>query len=86
MKRLLALTLRGNLDGDEGCFVLPATAQDRRHNRAAAAVVDNPTAPHSVGSLASVAGMSRSAFAAEFKVATGVTPMHFATALGSQPP
>ena len=59
--------------------VLPATVQDRRLNRAAAAVVDNPTAQHSVGSLASIAGMSRSAFAAEFKVATGMTPMHFVT-------
>ncbi|MDB5575885.1 MAG: putative AraC family transcriptional regulator [Bradyrhizobium sp.] len=79
MKSLLALALRSDLDGDEGCFVLPATVQDRRLNRAATAVVDNPTAPHSVGSLASIAGMSRSAFAAEFKVATGTTPMHFVT-------
>lgn len=78
-KTMLVRALRGDLDRTDGSFVLPATVLDRRLNRAAAAVVDSPAQAHSVASLACVAGMSRSAFAAEFKSATGMTPMQFVT-------
>jgi AraC-like DNA-binding protein len=47
---------------------------DPRLSRALQVMLDNPGAPHSVESLADVAGMSRTRFALRFSFAAGTTP------------
>ncbi|MDB5575891.1 MAG: putative AraC family transcriptional regulator [Bradyrhizobium sp.] len=78
VKACLAFALRDGM-AKESNFVLPPTVSDKRLSRAAAAIVDDPAQPHRVGTLAQIAGMSRSAFAKEFKAATGWSPMEFVT-------
>src|SRR3546814_20296134 len=55
----------------------PALFQDARLRRAITAILNRPAADHSLTSLAKEAGMSRSAFAREFRAALDLTPMEF---------
>ena len=77
MKACLVLLLRRHLQSSRKEGSLPALFSDARIGRAIAAVLDRPSAPHSVTSMAKEAAMSRSAFAQDFKAALGVTPMEF---------
>jgi AraC-like DNA-binding protein len=51
--------------------------EDNRLGRAIDKILEDPTAMHSVESLATAASMSRSAFAEKFAAAFGHTPMQF---------
>ena len=66
MKVCLVKLLRSYFDGSGTRSALLGRLHDRRLGNAVTAVLDKPAAAHSVASLASVAGMSRSAFAREF--------------------
>lgn len=79
MKACLVVFLRRHLEASRTAGTAPAVFQDVRLSRAVAAVLNLPAAVHSVTSLAKEAGMSRSAFAREFKAALGLTPMDFVT-------
>lgn len=81
MKLCLITLLRRQLNesGPESPFF--ASLQDRRLALAVAAIVANPAAPHTVGRLAEIAGMSRSAFAERFTEAFGRSPIEFLLAV-----
>lgn len=79
MKACLVVLLRRHLSSSRQAGTAPALFSDARIGRAIAAVLDRPSANHSVTGLAKEAGMSRSAFAREFKVMLGVTPIEFVT-------
>lgn len=74
MKAVLAVLLRQHLTD---AAPAPSLLAKPQLARAVAEVVANPAAPHSVASLACVAGMSRSAFAKSFADALGASPMQF---------
>jgi AraC-like DNA-binding protein len=77
MKACLVLLLRRHLQTSRTAGTAPALFQDVRLGRAIAAVLERPAAAHSVTTLAKEAGMSRSAFAREFKTALDLTPMDY---------
>jgi AraC family transcriptional activator of mtrCDE len=77
MKGCLVVLLRRHLETSRSDGTAPAVFQDTRLSRAISAVLNFPAAPHSLSSLAKEAGMSRSAFAHEFKAALDQTPMEF---------
>jgi AraC-like DNA-binding protein len=77
MKSCLVVLLRQHLERSRREGTAPAVFQDRRLSRAVTAVLNLPAGAHSVTSLAKEAGMSRSAFAREFKAALDMTPMEF---------
>lgn len=77
MKACLVVLLRRHLEASRLAGAAPAVFQDIRLSRAITAILNLPAAPHSVTSLAKEAGMSRSAFAREFKTALDLTPMEF---------
>jgi AraC-like DNA-binding protein len=77
MKSCLVVLLRQHLERSRLAGTAPAVFQDRRLSRAVTAVLNLPAGAHSVTSLAREAGMSRSAFAREFKAALDMTPMEF---------
>jgi AraC-like DNA-binding protein len=77
MKACLVVLLRRHLETSRIAGTAPALFHDARIGRAIAATLDHPAADHSVTSLAREAGMSRSAFAREFKSALDLTPMEF---------
>jgi len=79
MKACLVVLLRRHLQSSRKAGTAPALFSDARIGRAIAAVLDRPSDDHSVTSLAREAGMSRSAFAREFKATLGVTPIEFVT-------
>jgi AraC-like DNA-binding protein len=79
MKACLVVLLRRHLQSSRETGTPPALFSDARIGRAIAAILDCPSADHSVTSLAREAGMSRSAFARDFKATLGVTPMEFVT-------
>jgi AraC-like DNA-binding protein len=79
MKACLVVLLRRHLHSSRKAGTPPALFSDARIGRAIAAALDRPPADHSVTSLAREAGMSRSAFAREFKATLGLTPMEFVT-------
>jgi AraC family transcriptional regulator, activator of mtrCDE len=79
MKACLIVLLRRHLQSSRNSGMLPALFADVRIARGIAAVLDRPAVDHSVASLAKEAGMSRSAFAREFKSTLDVTPMEFVT-------
>jgi AraC family transcriptional activator of mtrCDE len=61
---------------DEGLLWLEAVA-DEQLGRAIDAVIERPENPHSVDTLADLAGMSRSTFTDHFRKAFGRSPMDF---------
>jgi AraC-like DNA-binding protein len=77
MKACLVVLLRRDLETSRIAGTAPAVLQDARLSRAIVAVLNFPAAAHSVTSLAKEAGMSRSAFAREFRAALDLTPMEF---------
>lgn len=77
MKACLLLLLRRHFLRGEHEVSLLSTLRDPRLGKAVTAVLDKPAARHSVAALASVAGMSRSAFAREFSLAFSMSPMEF---------
>lgn len=77
MKACLVVLLRRHLETNRIAGTAPALFHDARLTRAIALILDRPAAPHSVTSLAKEAGMSRSAFAREFKAELDLTPMEF---------
>ena len=79
MKACLVILLRRHLHTSRKAGTPPALFGDARIGRTIAAVLDRPSADHSVASMAKEAGMSRSAFARGFKATLGVTPMEFVT-------
>ena len=77
MKMCLTLLVRRHLhhlSDEEG--LAPAFADDRLR-RAVLCVMEQPARPHTVASLASVATMSRSAFARAFERTFAMSPMGF---------
>jgi AraC-like DNA-binding protein len=79
MKACLVVLLRRHLKSSRKAGTPSALFGDARIGRAVAALVDDPSADHSVTTLAKEAGMSRSAFARDFKATLGVTPIEFVT-------
>jgi AraC-like DNA-binding protein len=77
MKACMVVLLRRHLEASRIAGTAPALFHDRRLSRAIAAILDRPAADHSVTTLAKEAGMSRSAFAREFKAELDLTPMEF---------
>jgi AraC-like DNA-binding protein len=77
MKACLVVLLRRHIETSRIAGTAPALFQDVRLSRAVAAVLNFPAAAHSVTRLAKEAGMSRSAFAREFRAALDLTPMEF---------
>jgi len=77
MKACLVVLLRRHLETSRLAGTAPAVFRDRRLSRAVAAILNSPAAAHSVTSLAKEAGMSRSAFAHEFRAALELPPMEF---------
>lgn len=81
MKLCLVTLLRRDLASTGAESPLLFALQDRRLTAALTAIVENPAAPHSVESLADIAGMSRSSFAERFAAAFGRTPIDFLQAV-----
>ena len=77
MKVCLVVLLRRHLEAARIAGTAPAVFQDPRLSRAVAAILNRPAADHSLSSLAKEAGMSRSAFAREFRTVLDMTPMDF---------
>jgi len=77
MKSCLVVLLRRHLETSRSAGTAPAVFQDARLSRAITSVLNLPASPHCLTSLAKEAGMSRSAFAREFKTALNMTPMEF---------
>jgi AraC-like DNA-binding protein len=77
MKSCLVVLLRRHIERSRSTGNAPAVFHDPRLSRAIASVLNLPAASHSLASLAKEAGMSRSAFAREFKAAINMTPMEF---------
>ncbi len=77
MKQCLIGLLRQHLLHDGAASPLSAALQHPRLARAVLAILDQPAAPHSVGSLADHAGMSRASFAGHFSNAFQQGPIDF---------
>ncbi len=78
LKQCLVLALRRWIERESSPLpLLPwlAGVTDKRLGRALHAVFDEPAAAYTVEGLATIAGMSRSAFAAAFRRAFGQSPM-----------
>ena len=77
MKVCLVALLRQVFAGRGDGGMLLHALRDPRLGRVVAAVLDGPARRHTVSELASIAGMSRSAFAREFTDAFAMSPMEF---------
>ena len=77
MKACLIVLLRRHMQTSRDAGIPPALLRHARVGRAVAAILERPAADHSVASLAIEAGMSRSAFARDFRDALDSTPMEF---------
>lgn len=77
MKQCLIILLREHLKRLSVKSPFFAALQDPRLARAVTAIVEQPAAAHTVDNLATVAGMSRSAFSERFLEAFGQTPIEF---------
>jgi AraC-like DNA-binding protein len=75
MQQCLVLILRRQLMGRSAAPAWIAALAEPHLGAALDAMLDHPAAPHTVGSLADVAGMSRSAFAERFSDQFGRTPI-----------
>lgn len=74
MKQILVLMLRDHLQGLGVKSPFFITLGDARLLRAVSAIIAHPEQPHSLASLAAIAGMSRSSFAARFSRVYDRTP------------
>jgi AraC-like DNA-binding protein len=77
MKQILVVVLRSHLARRAGDSPLHLMLQNPQLGRAVAAIVTHPEMPHSVESLAGLAGMSRSSFNRQFSASYGCSPMEF---------
>ena len=77
MKQSLILLLRQHLTRFSADSPFFAALRDRRLARAITAIVERPAAPHTVDSLADIAGMSRSTFSDRFSALFGQAPIEF---------
>ena len=77
MKQCLVVLLRRHCEGGECRVPWLAALEDARLGLALEAMLDAIEAPHTVAGLATVAAMSRSAFAQHFTAAFGRPPMDF---------
>lgn len=77
MKACMVELFRHGLDRPEPDAGSPAIFLKPGLARAVSAILGQPATPHSVASLARVAGMSRSAFAKAFEATMGSTPIEF---------
>ena len=77
MKQCLIALLRQHLTRDDASSPVFSALHHPRLARAVLAVIENPAAPHSVESLASLAGMSRASFAGHFSQAFQQGPIDF---------
>ncbi|TCK33489.1 AraC-like DNA-binding protein [Paraburkholderia sp. BL8N3] len=75
LKQCLIMVLRRQIDNGGADLPWAAGLADKRLAEALDAIFERPGAPLSVALLADVAGMSRSAFAAQFMKAFGQPPM-----------
>ncbi len=75
LKQCLVLLLRRQLEHDAKPLPWLAALADRRLAAAMAALLEHPSEPFTVEGLARIAGMSRSAFAAQFAAIFGQSPM-----------
>ena len=76
MTQCLVLLLRRELARDGGSPLF-AAMREPRLLRAVLRVLDQPAAPHSLASMAALAGMSRSSFAERFPQVYGESPLGF---------
>lgn len=77
MKVCLVLLIRQSISRSRPDGNLMESLPDPRFSKAIAAVLDRPSGHHTVDSLASAVGMSRSRFGAQFKDAFDMSPMMF---------
>jgi AraC family transcriptional regulator, activator of mtrCDE len=77
MKQILVVVLRSHLARRAGDSPLHLMLENPQLGRAVAAIVTRPADPHSVDSLATLAGMSRSCFNRQFSASYGCSPMEF---------
>ena len=77
MKQCLIAMLRQHLMRDGVDWPLSAAFHDPRMARAVMAIAEGPAASHTVGSLASLAGMSRATFSERFSRTYGQGPIDF---------
>jgi AraC-like DNA-binding protein len=75
LKQCLILVLRGQIDNEGVDLPWAAGVADRRLASALEAILERSASASSVERLADIAGMSRSAFAAQFMKAFGLSPM-----------
>jgi len=76
MTQCLVLLLRRELARDGGSPLF-AAMREPRLLRAVLRVLEQPAAPHSLASMAALAGMSRSSFAERFPAVYGESPLEF---------
>ena len=77
MKQCLIVLLRQHLLGGDPASPVLRTLQEPKLARAVLAILEHPGSSYSVESLASLAGMSRTAFAERFSQTFGQGPMDF---------
>ena len=77
MKQILIVVLRSRPVQHPADSPLPHLLQNARMRRAVRAVVASPQDPHSVDSLAALAGVSRSCLNRQFSASYGCSPMGF---------
>ena len=77
MKHCLIILLRRQLSEGDGGSSLMTALREPRLARAVLAILERPSAPYSVESLATLAGMSRAAFADRFAQVFGQAPIAF---------
>lgn len=75
LRQCLVLALRRWIEFDASPLPWLAAVADKRLSRALHAIFEQPAVAYTVDSLAMIAGMSRSAFAAAFRRAFGQSPM-----------
>jgi AraC-like DNA-binding protein len=77
MKACLILMIREAIERGHGLSSLLGALCDKQLGKSISAVLERPAYPHSVESLAEVAGMSRSVFARRFSEAYATSPKEF---------
>jgi AraC-like DNA-binding protein len=77
MKACMVLVLRQFIEEEAPHSVLLVSLADPRFRSTIEAVLDRPKDPHTIGTLAASAGMSRSSFCRQFQTAFGMSPIDF---------
>jgi transcriptional regulator GlxA family with amidase domain len=77
LKQCLVLLLRRRSATPDGVAAWLPVLGDPRLARAVLAMLERPAGPHSLGDLADLAGMGRSAFAGRFSAVLGRPPIEF---------